>query len=92
MAEKARISILIKGQVQGVFFRYETKKEAEKLELTGWVKNNNDGTVEVLAEGDKVNLEKLVEWCKSGPDSARVENVEIKWLPYTGELMKFEIR
>ena len=83
--------MIIKGQVQGVFFRYETKIEAQKLGLSGWVKNNDSGTVEVLAEGDKINLEKLIEWCKSGPDAAQVENVEIKWQEYEGEFKKFEI-
>jgi len=91
MSEKARVSLIIKGRVQGVFFRYETKKEAQTLGLSGWVKNNNDGTVEVLAEGDRVLLEKLAEWCKSGPDSALVENVEIKWLAYGREFNSFEI-
>jgi len=92
MSEKARISMIIKGQVQGVFFRYETKKEAQALNLTGWVRNNDDGTVEVLAEGDKNKLEELAEWCKSGPDSAQVEDVEIKWQEYEGGFEGFEIR
>jgi len=91
MSEKARISMIIKGQVQGVFFRYETKKEAERLGLTGLVKNNNDGNVEILAEGDKNKLEELAKWCKSGPDSAQVENVEIKWQEYNGRFEGFEI-
>ena len=92
MAEKAQVLLVIHGRVQGVFFRFETQKMAKKLGLTGWVKNNDLGTVECLAEGDKINLEKLAEWCKSGPDSALVEKVEIKWLPYVGGFEGFEIK
>ena len=91
MSEKARISIIISGRVQGVFFRYKTKHEAEKLGLTGWVRNNGDGSVEILAEGDKDKLEELVKWCKEGPRSAQVKNVEVKWLLYLEEFKKFII-
>jgi len=92
MSEKARVSIIINGQVQGVFFRYKTQQEANNLGLTGWVKNNGDGSVEVLAEGDKDKLEELISWCKAGPRSARVENVEVNRAPYRGEFEGFEIR
>ncbi|MFA5188527.1 MAG: acylphosphatase [Patescibacteria group bacterium] len=91
MNEKARISLIIKGRVQGVFFRYATEKEAEKLGLTGWVRNNNDGTVEILAEGDKDMLDELIVWCKSGSRLAKVENIDVKWLLYVGEFKDFEI-
>jgi acylphosphatase len=92
MSEKARVSIIINGQVQGVFFRYKTQQEAHKLSLTGWVKNNGDGSVACMAEGEKDKLEELINWCKKGPDGAEVENVEINWGPYRGEFKGFEIR
>jgi len=92
MSEKARIFMIIKGRVQGVFFRYKTQQEAQKLGLNGWVKNNGDGSVEILAEGDKDKLEELIEWCKEGPRSAQVEKVEVKWQKYVGEVEGFEIR
>lgn len=92
MSEKARIFMIIKGRVQGVFFRYKTQQEAQKLGLNGWVKNNGDGSVEILAEGDKDKLEELIEWCKEGPRSAQVEKVEVKWQKYVGEFEGFEIR
>lgn len=91
MSEKARISLKIHGRVQGVFFRTETKNKAVELGLLGWVRNNSDNTVECLIEGDKDKLAKLIEWCKIGSDSAMVDKVEVKWLPYTGEFNKFEI-
>jgi len=92
MADFAQVLLVIHGRVQGVFFRFETQKMAKKLGLTGWVKNNDLGTVECLAEGDKLKLEQLIDWCKKGSDSALVEKVEIKWLPFVGEFSGFEIK
>ena len=92
MNNKARVHLLIHGRVQGVFFRYETKKTAESLDLTGWVKNNPDNTVECVAEGEKDKLEKLVKWCNEGSDSAKVEKVDVKWTDYKGEFVSFDIR
>ena len=91
MSEKARVSIIINGQVQGVFFRYKTQQEAQKLGLTGWVRNNGDGSVEILAEGTEDKLEELINWCKAGPRSAKVENIEVKWQTYSGEFNDFII-
>lgn len=91
MPDNARVSLIIYGLVQGVFFRYEAEKMARKLGLTGWAKNRSDGTVEVLAEGNKFKLEELIKWCEQGPRSAQVEKVEINWSPYVGEFKSFEI-
>ncbi|HDQ22757.1 MAG TPA: acylphosphatase [Candidatus Uhrbacteria bacterium] len=91
MLEKACLSLIIYGRVHGVFFRLKTKRKAEELGLTGWVKNNADGTVEILAEGNKLDLENLLEWCKKGPRLAKVEKIKIRWQPYTGDLERFEI-
>ena len=91
MSEKARISMIISGRVQGVFFRYKTKHEAGNLGLTGWVRNNSNGSVEILAEGDKDKLEALVAWCKSGPKLAKVDNMEVTWSSFSGGFNQFEI-
>lgn len=72
------IHLLIKGKVQGVFFRASTKEMAEKLDIRGWVKNTPEGNVEVWAQGDEVALEKFIAWCRKGPSQAIVAHVEIK--------------
>jgi acylphosphatase len=71
-----QLHAIISGQVQGVGFRYSTEKVASSLGLTGWVKNLDSGNVEVLAQGDKPVLEKMLEWLHKGPRSANVSNVE----------------
>ena len=86
-----QVRIKVYGQVQGVFFRHTAKGEAEKLGLTGWIKNNSDGFVEALAEGSRENLEKFVEWCKKGPPAAEVEKVDVEWGIETSEFEKFRI-
>jgi acylphosphatase len=77
--------------VQGVFFRDFTSTEATFLGLAGWVKNLFDGRVEVLAEGEKEDLEKLLTKLKQGPPGARVKNVEVIWEDYLGEFHEFRI-
>jgi len=84
------VNIIVKGKVHGVFFRDYVKKEADKLSLTGFVKNTNE-KVEVVAEGDKMNLRKLVISCKKGSPLAKVEEVEYDWGDYTGKFDKFFI-
>jgi acylphosphatase len=65
--------------VQGVFFRAGTADEAKKLGLRGWVRNNPDGSVEIVAEGARTQLEKLLEWCIHGPEGAKVSGIEYDW-------------
>ncbi len=89
---KRRISIIIRGRVQGVSFRYETKFQAKALGLTGWVKNASQDTVEVLAEGEEENLKELARWCAHGPTRSRVDKIDFKWSPKTGEFSSFEIK
>lgn len=91
MSELARVSLKIFGKVQGVFYRFTAKNEAEKLGLFGWVSNNDDDSVELVAEGEKEKLEKLIDWCKKGSFLAKVEKVEIDWQKYEGEFKSFEI-
>lgn len=88
----ARVHLIVKGRVQGVFFRYETQSVGTRLGVAGWVRNRRDGSVEVLAEGDKKKLEELVKWCHKGPAMARVDSVEVSWEAPTGEFYSFELK
>ena len=72
------LRLSITGRVQGVFFRAETKKLADQLGLTGWVKNCEDGSVEVHAEGQMEKLKELEAWCRKGPSAAIVERVIVE--------------
>ena len=74
-----RAHVIVCGRVQGVFFRYETRQVADSLDLYGWVKNNYDGTVEAVFEGERSRVERALEWCKRGPHHAVVEKVDIEW-------------
>jgi len=78
-AEKKRVHLKIAGRVQGVYFRASTLQQAQKLGLTGWVMNCPDGSVEAVAEGVEPRLEELINWCRQGPDGARVAEVVIQW-------------
>jgi len=86
-----RVQIRIFGQVQGVFFRSHAKEVADRLGLVGWVRNNSDGSVKVLAEGPKGKLEKFIKWCQVGPSGAQVEKVDVDWYQRSGEFSDFEI-
>lgn len=70
--------ILVKGDVQGVFFRKNTKDVATDLSLTGWVKNTDKGDVEIFVQGSENKIEELISWCWQGPSKAVVETVEVK--------------
>jgi acylphosphatase len=85
------VRIIISGRVQGVFFRAETKQKADKLRLLGWVRNNSDGTVEAILQGENSAVDGMVEWCYKGSLLARVEKVEVKEIQ-SEKLEKFEIR
>ena len=87
-----RIAIKIFGRVQGVFFRHTARTHAERLELGGWVRNEADGSVTAVVEGDEAALEQLLGWCRKGPPLARVDNVQVTWGEATGEFGEFEIR
>ncbi|OGW58607.1 MAG: acylphosphatase [Nitrospirae bacterium RIFCSPHIGHO2_02_FULL_42_12] len=89
---KVRVHFFISGRVQGVFFRDSTRQMASIMGLTGYVKNMIDGRVEVVAEGEKGAVDKLTQWCYTGPPDAIVDSVEIHNEPYKKEFEKFEIR
>ncbi len=92
MEDRTRLHAIVRGIVQGVNFRYATRREAQRLLLTGWVRNRSDGTVEVIAEGPRAQLEGLLDFLRSGPPMAHVMGVEATWQPATGEFTAFEIR
>lgn len=91
MAEKARVHVLIEGRVQGVFFRAATRDEARAWGLAGWVRNLPDGRVEAVFEGDRGAVDAMLAWCRKGPPYAYVDQVEIDWQPYRGDLADFRI-
>ena len=87
-----RLEAWIDGRVQGVWYRASTLREAERLGLTGWVRNCIDGRVELCAEGDRPSLEALLAWCRRGPEHAEVERIELTWSKASGHFTAFHIR
>ncbi len=88
----ARVTAIVTGMVQGVNFRWFTQRRAAALGLVGRVRNRSDGSVEVVAEGPRDALERLLDAARQGPPSAVVENVDAQWDAATGEFSRFEIR
>ena len=76
----ARARARIRGLVQGVFYRASTVQQAGRLGLTGWVKNERDGSVLLEAQGERSAVEELLAWCGEGPDGARVTGVDVEWI------------
>jgi acylphosphatase len=89
---RARAHIVVSGDVQGVFFRQETKRQAEAHGVSGWVRNRDDGKVEAVFEGEEQNVKALVDFSIRGPPRAIVKNVDIKWETCTGKFKDFKIR
>ena len=86
-----RLHVKIEGTVQGVFFREKAKEKATELELTGWIRNNDDGSVEAVFEGETENLKKMLAFCREGPADAVVDTIEEEWEDSTGEFYTFDI-
>src|SRR5207249_1996121 len=80
-AEVLRARVLVAGRVQGVFYRASARAEATALGLSGRVRNLPDGRVEAVFQGPRAAVERMVEWCRHGPPSARVDSVEVDWSP-----------
>lgn len=89
---RVRAALRITGKVQGVYYRWATLQEATARGVTGWVRNKPDGSVEAVLEGDERQVKDLIAWCQRGPEAARVDGVDIRWEPYTGEFKDFSIR
>ena len=93
MTDLASVRATVNGRVQGVFFRAFVSERAAELGLTGYVRNLPDGrAVEVQAEGEREQLEKLIAYLKVGPPSANVQEVVTEWSEYTGNYSRFTIR
>lgn len=86
-----RLHAIVHGLVQGVNFRYYTARQAHALDLTGWVANRPDGTVEVVAEGPRPALKDLLDFLQRGPSHASVERVDGEWLKPTGQFTDFQV-
>jgi len=92
MERARRLRAIVKGRVQGIFFRANAEKMALKLGLKGFVCNTPDGDVEVVAEGLKEVLDEFLKWCAKGPELAHVDSVETEFEDATGEFETFSIR
>ncbi|MCL7415003.1 MAG: acylphosphatase [ANME-2 cluster archaeon] len=87
-----RVHLIISGKVQGVYFRYHTMEKAVELGLYGWVKNRIDGEVEAVFEGAPIQVNEMVQWCRTGPPHANVTDVQEVWEEPTGEFGSFRIK
>lgn len=87
----ARARIKVSGRVQGVYYRSYAQDEAKRLGLKGWVRNNPDGRVEMVCEGERDALLAMIDWCWKGSPSSRVSGVEVSWEEYRGEFDDFRV-
>lgn len=88
---KVKAHVIITGRVQGVYFRGNTRDEAKKYGVNGWVRNLPDGKVEAVFEGEKDAVDKAIEFVKHGPSYAKVTDLEVSWQDYTDEFTDFRI-
>jgi acylphosphatase len=84
--------MIIHGRVQGVFFRQSAADQARGLGVKGFARNLADGGVEIVAEGERRNLEMLLAWAHQGPPRARVDDVRVEWGGFQGQFSDFSIR
>ena len=84
MNESVQAHVRISGTVQGVYFRVSTQEKAQQLGVTGWVKNNDDGRVEAVFEGEREAVDALLDWCAEGPANAVVASVEVTFVDPEG--------
>ena len=89
---KVRAHVFLTGMVQGVFFRMNTRTHAKLKNVAGWIKNLPDGRVESMMEGEKDDVEALIEYLKEGPGGASVEDVDIIWEKPSHKYKEFEIK
>ncbi|MDA0866924.1 MAG: acylphosphatase [Cyanobacteria bacterium] len=86
-----QITIVVHGKVQGVGYRYNTRIEATKLDLTGYVRNCPDGTVKIVAEGKTADLQTLLHWAEAGPPAAQVTHTDVAYAEASGDFAAFTI-
>ncbi len=89
---KVRAHVFVSGLVQGVFFRHETRRVANRHSVTGWVRNLRDRRVEAVFEGENKDVEDMIAFCHQGPHGAVVRKVEVIWEEPTGEFRDFQVR
>ncbi|MFH1786689.1 MAG: acylphosphatase [archaeon] len=87
-----QLHIIVEGRVQGVFFRHNAKIQADTLGLAGWVRNLEDGRIEIVAQGQKKKLESLLEWASKGPPAGKVNKVTHELGQAKEKFTYFEIR
>ena len=92
MTDLVSLRAVVRGRVQGVFFRGSVQARADHLHVSGYVRSRPDGAVEVCAEGERYQLEKLSEYLYVGPPAARVDNVEVEWGAATGGYRGFSVK
>jgi acylphosphatase len=88
---QTKATATISGRVQGVAFRHFTKQSADQQGVNGWVRNNMDGTVEATFEGEESAVRAVINWCRQGPDMARVDSVHIVWHEASEEFDSFSV-
>lgn len=88
---KKRLALKIYGNVHGVGYRYSVRNFAKARDIQGWVKNNSEGTVSVVAEGEEKDLEALLDFCYNGIDFAQVQHIDRIWEERTGGFHDFSI-
>ena len=88
---KVRVHVVVQGRVQGVFFRWETRRRAQNEGVTGWIRNLPDGSVEGVFEGEKVHVERVVNFCGQGPLGARVQSIQVTDKKFKDEFSDFRI-
>ncbi len=86
------IHIFVTGKVQGVFFRQATRVIAIKNNVTGWVRNLDDGRVEIMIEGEDKSVDIITQWCNLGPANSRVDDIKINQEEFRGDYENFEVR
>jgi len=91
MSSLTRVRVVVRGRVQGVWFRDSCRERARAEHVGGWVRNTLDGSVEVELEGPEAAVERMVAWCREGPPRARVDSVDVEKIATTGETT-FRIR
>jgi acylphosphatase len=84
--------VYVSGYVQGVAFRYTAIRQARSLGVTGWVRNLRDSRVELLVEGEEAQVNEMIAWCRHGPRTASVTDIQTELLPYTGKFSDFDVR
>jgi acylphosphatase len=91
MDDNVRVHVIITGRVQGVGFRYDIQRAAQRIGVCGWVRNRRDGSVEGVFEGEKERVKRMLDWCQHDAALARVDRVSLAWEPFSGEYTDFSI-